>query len=351
MQLLSRSDRRLTPDFHESVIQPKLSCAIVTHDVRRLLLLLLPACAVVAQSSAAEALIQGGHWKRARALVEGRIRENPDDALANYLLSQVRGAFGDRDSPLPLAEKAVALDGRVAKYHRQVAEVVGVTAQHSNAIQQLFLARRFRKEINAALALDGRDPQALRDLLEFYLLAPRIAGGDPDKAPELARRIGQIEPPLGFLAEARVAEFHKQTGETEALLRAAAKAAPPCYDARIALARFYLEPANFDAAAAESQARQAVQLDRTRADAYGVLAQTLAHRGAWAELESLLAEAAAAVPDDLTPYYRAAARLAADGREAARAERYLKIYLGQEPEGNEPTAAQATRELEQLHRK
>ena len=51
-------------------------------------------------------------------------------------------------------------------------------AQHSNAFQQLFLARRFRKEIDTALSLDSHDTQALRDLMEFYLLAPGLAGGD-----------------------------------------------------------------------------------------------------------------------------------------------------------------------------
>src|SRR5258708_31411031 len=69
--------------------------------------LLCAASACYAGQSAAEALIESGHWKRARALVEVRIREAPDDPLANYLLSQIRNAFGDRTSPLPLAEKAL----------------------------------------------------------------------------------------------------------------------------------------------------------------------------------------------------------------------------------------------------
>jgi tetratricopeptide (TPR) repeat protein len=314
-------------------------------------LLLLPVCGVAAQLSPAEILIQSGHWKRARVLVEVRIRENPNDALANFLLSQVRNAFGYRETPLPLAEKAVALDGHVAKYHRQLAEALGVTAQHSNAIELLFLAHRFRKEIDTALALDGGDPQALRDLLEFYLVAPSIAGGDPGKAEGLARQIGQIKPSLGFMAEARIAEFHKRAGEAEKLLRSAVEAPPASYEARMALARFYLDPAHFDADGAEKEAQAALEMDRSRAGAYTVLAEALAHRGAWNELEVTLTAGAAAVPDDLAPYYRAADRLASDGRELDRAERYLKTYLAQEPEGNEPTAAEATGELKRIHRK
>ena len=176
----------------------------------RLLLILCAVAVGRADPSPAEKLIEAGHWKRARTIVEARLREAPDDALATFLLSQIRSAFGDRSSPLALAEKAVALDGRTAKYHRQIAEVVGVAAQHAGAIQQLFLARRFRKEIDAALSCDPQDIQALGDLLEFYLLAPGIAGGDPRKAVEVASRIAAIDAAEGFLARARIAQFHKQ---------------------------------------------------------------------------------------------------------------------------------------------
>ena len=102
-----------------------------------------------AQQSPAERLIAAGHWRRARTLAEERIREAPDDPLANLLLSQIRNAFGDHTAPVPLAGRAVALDGHTAKYHRQLAEALGVTAQNANLLHQLFLVRRFRKETDA----------------------------------------------------------------------------------------------------------------------------------------------------------------------------------------------------------
>jgi hypothetical protein len=319
--------------------------------VRSLLFFLLGACHAAAQNPAqspAESFIESGHWKRARSLVEPRLQQNPNDALANYLLSMIRNAFGDRATPLALAEKAVALDSKTAKFHRQLAEVLGVTAQHANPLEQLFLARRFRKEIDTALDLDPRDTQALRDLLEFYLVAPGIVGGDPGKAPPLAKRIIEIQPPLGLLAQARIATFHKDLSGTEAALQ---QAADRGYNASIALARFYLDDAHFQPASAAVRARQAVALDPTRVDAYAVLAETQAHASDWTALEATLSAALAAVPDDLTPYFRAATRLIADHREPARAEQYLHFYLGQEPEGNAPTATDAHAQLERIHPK
>ena len=173
-----------------------------------------------AQPTRAERLIVAGHWKQARALVEMRMLEAPNDPLANYLLSQIRNAFGDHITAQTLAERAVALDGNVAKYHRQYAEVLGVTAQHSNMLQQLFLARRFRKEIDVAIMLDPRDTQALHDLIEFYLLASGVVGGDQRKAVEIADSIAQIDLADGFLAKARIAAFNKQPAATEVALPA-----------------------------------------------------------------------------------------------------------------------------------
>jgi tetratricopeptide (TPR) repeat protein len=297
------------------------------------------------QQTPAERRIEAGHWKRARTIVEARIREAPGDPLVYFLLSQVRNAFGDHAVPLQLAERAVALDGHTAKYHRQLAEVLGVTAQHANVVQQLFLAHRFQKEIDTALALDPRDVQALRDLLEFYLLAPGIAGGDSRKAVSTAGRIAALDAAEGFLARARVAP----PAEAEALLRQAAQAQPPSYRARIELARLYLAPVHFDPGAAESTARQALNLDGGRAEAYAILAGIYADRTGGSELDGFLADASRGVPDDLAPYYRAAEHLIDAGRDAARAERYLRAYLAQEPEGNEPTPADAARLLDRVH--
>src|ERR1035438_6511470 len=118
----------------------------------RLLLILCAVAVGRGEPSPAERLIAAGHWKRARAMVEARVRETPGDALSYFLLSQIRGAFGDRSAPLALAEKAVALDGHTAKYHRQIAEVLGVAAQHAGTFQQLLLAHRFRKEVEIGRA-------------------------------------------------------------------------------------------------------------------------------------------------------------------------------------------------------
>lgn len=298
-----------------------------------------------AAQTEAERLIEAGHWKRARAIVEANAGTKPD-ALTEFLLSQIHNAFGDRDSPLPLAEKAVALDGGVAKYHRQVAEATGVMAQHSGIFQQLLLARRFRHEIEIALSLDGHDLQALRDLMEFYLLAPGIAGGDKGKARETAERIMRVDGVQGLLAQARLAEAAGDPSRQQATLRKAVDSAPSHYRARIALAAFLLAHGSWEGARQEAEA--AVRIDDSRVDAHSLLAAALARLGRTADLEGELGEAERLVPDDLSPDFRAAEALAESNRNLDAAQRYLRRYLSCEPEGNAPTLEQARTKLQQI---
>lgn len=293
----------------------------------------------------AERLIEAGHWKQARALVEAAKRPS-GDALTAFLLSQIHHAFGDRESPLPLAERAVALAGGVAKYHRQIAEVTGTMAQHAGMLQQLLLAHRFRREIETALAQDPRDLQALRDLMEFYLLAPGIAGGDKGKAQATADRIARVDAVQGYLAQSRLAEAAGDRSREEAKLREAVELGPAHYRARVALAAFLLSHGNWEEA--RRQAEIAVKIDGGRVDAFAVLAAVEARSGQTGDLEAVLATAERRVPDDLSPYYRAAEVLMATGRDLERAQRYLQRYLGAEPEGNAPTLSDARGKLQQV---
>jgi predicted Zn-dependent protease len=86
-------------------------------------------------------------------------------------------------------------------------------------------------------------------------------------------------------------------------------------------------------------------------DAFALLAEIYAHRGQSVDLEAILATAEKRVPDDLSPYYRAAEALLAAGQDLARAERYLRRYSTAEPEGNAPPLSEVNRKLGQVREK
>jgi tetratricopeptide (TPR) repeat protein len=323
------------------------SRARVLAPVTRLAVLLLAIVPLSAQSTA-EKLIAEGHWKRARTIVEATTHGNPQDALSCFLMSQIKAAFGDRQAPLPLAEKAVALDARTAKYHRQVAEVIGMMAESSGAFSQFLMAHRFSREIHLALELDGKDLQAWRDLEEFYLLAPAIAGGSRNDARNTAHTIARLDPVAGFLAEARLAEAEKLPEKARERYRRAVEAAPSNYHALIALAQFDLGRGHENLDEAAREAAEAVRIDGARAEAYAVLAEVFAARSDWTNLDHVLESAERTAPDDFLPFYRAGERLLAAASDLRRAESYFRKYLSQDPEGNTPSHAEAHWKLGQV---
>src|SRR5262249_8855209 len=136
-----------------------------------------------------EALLKAGHIKRARAIIEEKYRQTPNDPEVLWLMSWVRQDFKDVKASIDFAEKALAANPKEARYHQRVAEAVGEEAQHASALRQMGLGRRFKKEIDATLALDPKNVEALKYLMEFYFAAPGLLGGDKAKGHTTADQI------------------------------------------------------------------------------------------------------------------------------------------------------------------
>lgn len=304
------------------------------------------ACAAPASdSSSTAALIEQGHYKRAQAILVDRLKVNPNDARSYEEMSKVSEAFAHWDDALQQAEKAVSLDSKDPEFQAALADAVGskLSGAQMGMFSKLSLARRFKKEAELALRLDPNNIDANQDLMEFHLDAPGIVGGDKDKAAELAERMVRVNPVRGYLFKFEFASHEKRTGELEPLLKQAIDADPKSYVARMEATNFYLSKGATGLAQAEEHATQALHISPGRARPYSALAKIYAQQGRWKELDSLLADERRAIPDDLAPFYHAANIILANNQvqELPRAERYMRAYLEQPPEGKEPTLAEA----------
>jgi tetratricopeptide (TPR) repeat protein len=292
-----------------------------------------------------DALIKDGHWKRARAVVEPQYRLHPDDAELNFLLSEIDSAFGNLDRARALAEKAVALKSSDARYHRQLADVDGETAEAASLFAKAGWAKKFKAEAEQAAQLDLKNLDARFDLLEYDLQAPRLMGGGKDKAAQMAGEIAKIDPAQGDLAQARIAQDAKDAAAEESWYLKALAVSPADYDMLTQAAAFYERPPQPRLDRARKHAEQAIKVRPERAEAYSLLASAYASEGRWNELETTLAQAQKNVPDDFSPYYRAALTILNNSgstpADLARAEDYFRRYLTSDPEGGEPTLAHA----------
>jgi tetratricopeptide (TPR) repeat protein len=291
--------------------------------------------AACAQTSP-ETLQAARHWKQLRQIMEPRAAADAKDAQAAYFLSCVKTAFGDVDAALELAERAVALQPGNSTYHYQLGLANGQKANKSSFLSAMKFASRYKAELLKAVELDPTNLDARWELMEFYFKAPGIAGGDRQKGRTTADEIMHLDAARGYLALAETAERDKQPADAETYYRKAAEAGPRNYSAQLAPAWFGLSSDDKKFDVVEKYARQAIALDPGRSAGYSALARALAGEERWQDLDSLLAQAEKNVPDDLSPAYHAAVGLLLLEKDPARAERYLRKYLTQEPEGQAP---------------
>ncbi|MGD0620423.1 MAG: tetratricopeptide repeat protein [Bryobacteraceae bacterium] len=297
-----------------------------------------------------DALIEDGHWKRARQAVEARLKSNQNDAQAHAWLSKIDSGFGDLEGSIAEAERAVEIDPNSAAFRGQLAEANALMADRSSVLKGLIYARRMKKEIAASLAIDPNHIDTLLVEMMYDWKAPTMAGGDRNHAWQIAAHIGQVSPVWGDLARARLAEDEGDDKEVESALRKAVDADPSFYRARLALARFYCCTARQKRyGQAEKIARDAIALDPSKAGGWEILARVYAAERRGPELNDTLMRAENAAPDDLTPYYAAASVLYETGQDFPHAEQYLARYLAEPVEGREPSRAEACWLLAELY--
>ncbi|HKF52128.1 MAG TPA: hypothetical protein VKB26_07425 [Candidatus Acidoferrales bacterium] len=303
--------------------------------------LAVPLTPARAQDPSGQALMDANHWKRVRSLAQRLAQSQPNDANTFYLLAEEKQAFGDDAGALPLAQKAVMLNGNSAAYHMCLSEIYGDMAEHAGIFKQMSLARSFKSEAEKAAALDPKNTDVRFHLVQFYLEAPSLIGGGKDKAYTEATEIARLNNAKGFVAQAIIATHEKDTAKALSLYEKAVQADPNDYDAMISLASLYSSDSIHRYDDAERLCREALKAASDRIAAYTILATIYAQHGEWSDLDGILADAAKNVPDDAGAHYQAGKVLLVKGDSLPRAENYFRLYLTQEPEAGSPPLSAA----------
>jgi tetratricopeptide (TPR) repeat protein len=297
-------------------------------------------------------LVEAGHWKQARRLVEQQLRVNANDATAHRWLAKIKLSYNDLDGAVTEAERAAALAPNDAEVQAQLAEAYAMQADRASVVHGIAYVHKMHQALETALAADPHNLDALLVKMMFSWKAPLLAGGSRQRARSIANTITGFSPAWGHLAQARMLVGKGNDAAVEAQLMQAAQADPNLLRAQLALAEFYCcQAANKRFDLAEQAARRALTIDPTAGPAYKILAGIYAARLRWSDLEATIARAAAEAPEDLSPLYAAAEALIAAGQDYRRAESYLHRYLGVEPEARQPSQAEAHCLLGELYRR
>lgn len=297
-------------------------------------------------------LVEDGHWRKAKAIVDQRETAGQNDPRFLLLAAKVRFAYNDLEKAAQLAEKAALLDPKCADCQFLLYESYGSQAQNASILKQPGLARKCKRAVDQAVALDPKHVDALLGLMMYLHMAPGFFGGDKTRAKAIPGEIATFNPGRGHLARAQLAALIDRGAPLRDHYRAAVAADPNLFDARISLAWNLARQNPADYAEAAAQAREAVRLKPRRTDGWEVQAYALGRQGLAGEIEKMLAEFRRALPEEYTPHLRAAEGLLAAGKEPVRAEELIKQFLAQPPQGpRRPSHANAEQRLAQLYEK
>lgn len=290
--------------------------------------LMLPAAAMLAMTLAASAAsaaespaaaegqrkVIAGDYRGAIASLQSAVAQNPSDAAALYWLGRGYYEIRDYDNSSSQFEKAVALEPKNSLYHDWLGRAYGGKADKERSF---FLAKKVKAEFETSVKLDPSNIDARRDLEQYCIDAPWIAGGSKDEAQSQVDAIAAIDPAEGHVARGVfISEAQKKPAEAEGEFRTAIAG-------KVSRIETYFEVLNFFVA------------QNKPADA------TAAIDGA----------AAVSANDPRIGYYRAVVDVLA-GTDIANAEKYLKSYIASTPDRSDwPSHAAARDWLGRLYEK
>ena len=108
----------------------------------------------------------------------------------------------DLDDAEAAAELAISMFSDEPEMYLMHASIMGSQASES-IFSALGYAKKALKSLEKATSLAPNEPKYKRGLMSFYLMAPSIAGGDTDKALELAEAIARLDTVQGIVAKSR----------------------------------------------------------------------------------------------------------------------------------------------------
>lgn len=191
------------------------------------------------------ALFQHGDYAAAKAALSN---SGGGDAQSLYYLGRI-AVIEDRPADaVGLLERAIKADSRNSEYHEWLGIALGLQARESGRFRQAMLGGRAKGEFERAVALDPRNVGAREGLVQFYSIAPGIAGGSMRRAREQAAEIARVSPMRGHIAAGLIHEREKDLLAAEREYLSAASMAPDSAAPWLALGGLYQRMQKWSAA-------------------------------------------------------------------------------------------------------
>jgi len=190
-------------------------------------------------------LYEQGDLDAAESQFKGIQSADPGRADSYYYLGLIEQSRGEFLSAAKLFEKATERDNQQSVYYQALGEAYGSAIQNVSFLKQMKMSGKIKKAFEKAVELDGDNIDARAGLVTWYVNAPGIAGGNPEKAREQAMEIARRNTFRGHLAMASVFRTEGEDEAAEREYRAAIEESPDEMDAYLVLGLFLTSKENY----------------------------------------------------------------------------------------------------------
>ncbi len=183
---------------------------------------MLFSAAAAAQSTDADfaPLLKLRNTAAVESLARERIAKNAGDDVALWYLGRVvAGDAKKREDVMVRAEQCIKDLPQSARCHNILGSLYGTMAMAGGMTGGLKYAGKIKEMFVKAVELDPRNFDMRRDLNQFYLQAPGIAGGSVRKAIDNSAEFGKIDAARGQLLRAEVHIYEKEFSKAETILK------------------------------------------------------------------------------------------------------------------------------------
>jgi tetratricopeptide (TPR) repeat protein len=141
----------------------------------------------------ARSLLTVHQYDDAMAAVDGYLEQHPRDPEAAIVKSDVYVAWGEWDRSVDVLEDALSQHENNIDLLLALATTYRAKLMRSGMLGKLSNAKKSRKALEKAFAVDPNHLMARRELFMYLVHAPGMAGGDKDRAEKIALESLEID--------------------------------------------------------------------------------------------------------------------------------------------------------------
>lgn len=203
------------PPFHRALLARCLLLALALGPAAR------PAAAQALRDPTWQQWLEQDRHAELEAAARQRLKAEPADPQASVALGYAllgRGQPADADAAVPAVEACVRQHPRAGECQHMLGLLLGSQALRGGMLKAMRLAGRVREAFEQAVALAPEQFIHRSSLMQYYVLAPAIAGGGKDKARELLRQTQARDAGQGRALQAMLEMADDRPDEAERLL-------------------------------------------------------------------------------------------------------------------------------------